>query len=193
MDVRVTTDLTSEPVSLAEQRNYLEFTATDTTEDTLISAMIKSARILLERRSNLALGLKTLTVLFKANEVINDSVVLPYSPFVSITTVKMVDITGTKTTLTLNTDYYKQGLTDITVFISSNGAGIQPGASITGQDVEVIYVCGYGAGSETLPAVWSQLIKDQVKIWYLRGDNETNQLSTEIKTAVDTLTNNVWL
>ena len=193
MDVRTTTDLTAEPVSLAVMRNYLEFTATDTAEDTEITAMIKSARQLLERRSGLALGLKTLTVLFKASEVINDSVVLPYSPFVSITTIKLVDIQGTKTTLTLNSDYFKQGLFNMTVYISSMGVGILPGASPTGQDVEVIYVCGYGAGSETLPAVWAQLIKDQVKIWYLRGDGDTSQLSANIANAVDSMTNNVWL
>jgi len=193
MDVRVTTDLTAEPVLKAVMRNYLEFTATDTTEDTLIESMIKSARIKIENMCNVALGEKTLTVLFKADEVVNDSVVLPYIPFVSITTVKLVDISGNKTTLTLNSDYYKQGLNEITVFISSNGAGILPGASITGQDVEVIYTCGYGENSETLPKIFEDLIKLQVKIWYLRGDSDVSMLQDEFDRGIQSVNQNTWL
>ena len=139
MDVRVTTDMTAEPVLIADMSNYVEFRATDVAETALITAMIKSARVKIEKLTGLALGEKTLTVLFKASEVRNDSAVLPYSPFVSITSVALVDIEGIETPLTLNSDYFKQGLFNMTLYISSMGAGILPGASPTGQDIKVVY------------------------------------------------------
>jgi len=195
MDVRVTTDISAEPILKAEMRNYLEFTATDTTEDTLIESMIKSARIMLEKRMNIAVAEKTLTVLFRAGEVINDSVILPYSPFIAITSVKAVDTQGTKTTLTLNSTYFKRGINNLEIYISYNGTGIGVGSNISGSDIEVIYTCGYGnAGTETLPETIRELIRRQVKIWYLREDDtNTIDLSMSIKQGADLLSNNVWL
>ena len=194
MDVRVTTDLAAEPILKAEMRNYLEFTATDTTEDTLIESMIKSARILLERKSNLSFGAKTLQVLFRAEELINDSVMLPYSPLISITSVKAVDAEETKTALTLNSGYFKRGLKNVELIISYSGTGLV-GSDLSGSDIEVIYVTGYGnAATETLPETWRELIRRQVKIWYLRGDEANyTELDFSIKMAADSLSNNIWL
>lgn len=194
MDVRVTTDLTAEPVLKAVMRNYLEFTASDPTEDTLIESMITSARIKIEKLTGLALGEKTLQVLFRANEIINDSVVLPYSPLISITSVKAVDAEEAKTELTLNSTYFKRGLKNVELNISYDGSGIGIGSNLTGSDIEVIYVCGFGnAATETLPKIFEDLIKIQVKIWYLRGDEDVSKLQDEFDRGINSVSENVWL
>lgn len=194
MDIRVTTDANAEPVLLPEMKGFLKFKDTDTVEDTLITEMIKQSRILLENRSNFSFKEKTLTVLFKQEEIKNYKFILPFAPFVSITTLKMVDIEGTKTELTLNSGYFKRGLNNIEIVLASSDSNFLVGNILGSWDVEVIYITGFGSNTETLPTTWKGLIMKQVAEWYNnREDYNPSNLSSEISRAADSLTNNTWL
>lgn len=82
MQVEIITDLTSEPITVAEVRDYLRITTT--VEDTLLQAMITAARTRLEKFSNLSFGAKEIQVYW--NEV-TDWKELPYQPKATITSV----------------------------------------------------------------------------------------------------------
>ena len=83
MQVEITSDLSVEPVSVAEARDYLRITTT--AEDTIISGLITSARMRLEKFANLSFGAKTIKVYF--NELY-DWQELPSQPKATITSVK---------------------------------------------------------------------------------------------------------
>jgi len=86
MQVEIITELVSEPVSVAEMRDYLRITTT--VEDTLISSLITSARMRLEKYANLSFGAKTIQVYW---DEVWDWKELPYQPKATITSVKDKD------------------------------------------------------------------------------------------------------
>lgn len=100
-------------VSLAEMKNYLKQSYTNLTlEDRLIEQMIQSARRWIEGYINKSVIQKTI-VAFTTDELAEFD--LPMPPVTTITSVKRVDLQGTETTLTKNTDYYEIGLTEKTL------------------------------------------------------------------------------
>jgi len=171
METKVITDIVEEPVSLAEMRNFLKFADTDANEDTLITAMIKSARQLLETSLNLSFAEKTIKVLFSKSDFVGGFAFIPYSPFSSISSVKQILIDNTETELTENEGYYLTGLNQKKLYVTFS----------SGQ-IEVIYKSGYeDESTETLPAIFIELIKKQVAEWYNnREDYYTGSLSSEI-------------
>lgn len=83
MNVTVTSDMVSEPVSLTEAKNWLrikEFTD----DDTLLTELIKSTRKHLEKFTGLSFGTKTV----RATLTLDGWTELPYGPVISITTVQ---------------------------------------------------------------------------------------------------------
>lgn len=86
MQVDIIEDLASEPITVAEARQYLRITTT--TQDSLISALITSARMRLEKFCNLSFGAKTIQVYYDS---VNDWRELPYQPFATITSVEDLD------------------------------------------------------------------------------------------------------
>ena len=83
MQVEITSDLSVEPVSVAEARAYLRITTT--AEDSIISGLITSARMRLEKYANLSFGAKTIQCYF--NELYGWQE-LPYQPNSTITSIK---------------------------------------------------------------------------------------------------------
>lgn len=95
MIIKITsTDLVAEPVSLTEAKNHLRITDY-TSDDTLISSLIKSARIHLEKYTGLSFGTKTVTTILH----IPGEVELPYGPLTSVTSVAVYN-DGTWDTVT---------------------------------------------------------------------------------------------
>ena len=79
MEVKIVTDLTVEPVTVAEARDYLRITTT--AEDTLIGELITDARERLEKFTNLSFGAKTLKCRWDS---IDNWAEIPYQPNASI-------------------------------------------------------------------------------------------------------------
>lgn len=104
LDVQIKTDLTTEPVTVAEMRDYLniDFGAWDT----LLATLITGARSKMERYTGCTFGTKTLVATFQK---VADNIDIPYGPIQSITHVKSIDEAGVKSTLTAGTDYLVTG------------------------------------------------------------------------------------
>ena len=113
VEVTVTTDAATEPITTAEAKTFLRLDAS--TEDTLIDELVSAARRWAEKYAGVSLTAKTYTALFSELTTYEDEFDLPYSPVASITSVARVDQEGTETTLTLNDGYYKRGLKDLTI------------------------------------------------------------------------------
>jgi hypothetical protein len=105
MQVRIVTDFTTEPVTLAEAKTWMrinEFTS----DDTLITALIKSTRLHLEKFTGLSFGVKTLETIFETDL---STFELPYTPLVTLTTLAKKTGVNEWETLVVNEDYEVMG------------------------------------------------------------------------------------
>jgi uncharacterized phiE125 gp8 family phage protein len=158
LDVQIKTDLTTEPVTVTEAKTYLNVDYTSW--DTLIGTLISSARTKLEKYTGCTFGTKTLVSTFQQ---VADNIDIPYGPIQSITTVKSIDETGTKTTLTAGKDYLVTGNS----FKNIRFFGIDT-------PIEIEYVAGYTA----LPADLKVSILKQVAMdfEYREGTSDTKMM-----------------
>lgn len=104
LDVQIKTDLVTEPVTVAEMRDYLNIDFGSW--DTLLATLITGARSKMERYTGCTFGTKTLVATFQK---VADNIDIPYGPIQSITHVKSIDEAGVKSTLTAGTDYLVTG------------------------------------------------------------------------------------
>ncbi len=181
LQVTIDTDVAAELITTAQAKQYIKETytagadATLIAEDALIDAMVSSARIACENYCNSTFKQKTLIAwwdsLWNQREF-----TLPYGPHVSISTVKTVDAEGDKTTLTLNTDYYKRGIKDL--ILTVNQVTSAPITAIFGGDpisqLEVTYIAGYASGKE--PKAVIQAMYDIILQLYIRLDNNESDV-----------------
>lgn len=101
--LRLVTDATVEPVTLAEVKAWLDITAN--TWDAKLTTGIKSARAQIEKLTGQALAKSTFK--YYIDITVGESVELPYPPIYSISSVKSVDENGVETTIPV-TDYKLQ-------------------------------------------------------------------------------------
>jgi uncharacterized phiE125 gp8 family phage protein len=160
LQVRVKTDLSTEPVTSAEAKLFAKIPGT--TEDSLVTIFISAARQALEKYTASSFAEKTLHATWIKLPDDNE-LELPYGPVIAVSKVYKIDEEGTETELTLNTDYHIYGDQDIIVKIESFwSTGIQLDYSI-----RVEYTAGYGhANTETLPAPLKEAIMKQVATDY---------------------------
>lgn len=104
LDVEIKTDLTTEPVTVAEMRDYLAIDFGSW--DSLLATLITGARTRMERYTGCTFATKTLVATFQQ---VADNIDIPYGPIQSITHVKSIDESGVKTTLVAGTDYLITG------------------------------------------------------------------------------------
>jgi len=195
MEVKVITDLTATNViSLANLRNYLEFTETDATEDTLITSMLKSAVRLCEQYTGEAFGEKTIEVLIPHSDLDeNWRIDLPFAPFGVMANgyPYTVDVEGTEgDAMTLNTDYYLNGLNkkNIKFMTLSTLIGVE---EFNGW-YKCRYTCGYGISgvTETIPEPYIQAMMEQVRNWYERKEDYTPVLDYQVMRILDIVSEN---
>jgi uncharacterized phiE125 gp8 family phage protein len=101
MNVKVTTDLGAEPLSITEAKAWMRI-VDYTSDDTLIESLVKSTRMNLEKYTGLSFGGKTIETTLDNDRLEFE---LPYGPIVSVTSVqKWFD--DEWVTLTPDADYY---------------------------------------------------------------------------------------
>lgn len=83
---KVTTDLATEPVTLSEFKAYAHITYTD--DDTVLTAIVKSARLALENFTGKSFGTKTIEVIFGTS---GKGINLPKGPVDAITTIEYLE------------------------------------------------------------------------------------------------------
>lgn len=100
MYVKVITDISVEPVSLSDAKAWMRV-VDYTSDDTLITNLVKGSRILLENYTGLSFGTKTIEATFD----ITHEAEVPYSPLQSMTSVyKRYD--NSWVLMTVNVDYW---------------------------------------------------------------------------------------
>lgn len=170
MDTRIKTDISTEPLTYADISQFIKFLDTNANETTLINNMVKACRQLFERRCGLAFAEKTLETLFRPWD---KPFILPVMPIISVDKVETVDYQGTKTELTLNSEYYKRGTYQVEIQTSSVTGLSNPWRDgESSYDLLVTYKAGYGnALTETLPEPLKEAMRKQVMQWYDNRDD----------------------
>lgn len=158
MDVRIKTDLAAEVLTLNEVAQFIKYEDSEQGDElSLIESMIGSVRSHFERRTGLSFAPKTFEVYFRKEEA---PFILPVVPVISVDKVEAVDYEGTKTELTLNTDYYKKGLYEVEI------------TAPKGYDILVTFQAGYGnAATEALPRDLREAMLKQILRWYDNRDD----------------------
>jgi hypothetical protein len=100
MYVKIITDLTTEPISLSDAKLWMRI-ADYTSDDTLITSLLKSSRILLEQYTALSFGTKTIEATFD----ITKEAEIPYGPVQSMTSVYRRE-NESWSLMTANVDYW---------------------------------------------------------------------------------------
>lgn len=173
LEVKVTTDFVTEPVSVAEFKTYARFTLSD--EDTLIGELITSARLRLEAFTGRSFGEKTINAYW---QTFSKEVELPYPPIMAITSVSTI-YQGESTALVSGEDYYTTGL-DLKILNLVNVPSWKWG--VTKTSLSVIFTAGY----TTLPkALKEAILKEANTAWM----NRENFMTDVIKGGTEPLSN----
>jgi uncharacterized phiE125 gp8 family phage protein len=143
----VKTEGTTEPVTVAELRNFVGYPGTDSSIETVIENLGKSARLRLEQYCGRNFIEKTM-ILTESN--VKRSLQLPFGPIYEIESVKVYDSYGVlDETLTADDDYYLIGEFDKYCKFES---------WFDGAYVKIEYTAGYGENTYDLP----QALKDAI-------------------------------
>lgn len=148
---KVTSDPAAEPVLLAEAKMHLRVENDE--ENALISILSQAAREMIEQRIGRSLITQTRTIKMDYFPKYSDTILLPYGPVQSVTSIKYFD---EEVELTLSSTLY-------TVDTNSDIARIVIDDSWPSTDddinsVTIVYVCGYGASSSYVPKPIKQAI-----------------------------------
>jgi uncharacterized phiE125 gp8 family phage protein len=168
IQVRIKTDLTTEPVTRAEAKNFCRVTGTQ--DDTLIDLLITAARKALEKYTGCSFGEKTIYATWVERP--EDNILeMPYGPIISVDKVYLIDEEGTEEEQTLNSDYYVTGDQDASISIAQMwSSGVKVNSA-----VRVEYTAGYGdTNTEPLPDELKLAIMKQVATDYSFRENMTD-------------------
>lgn len=172
MQIRIKTDLETEPLTLAVMSQFLKYEDNEAAENTLISAMISSVRILLEKRTGLTLAEKEYEILFDPDDYPFD---IPVFPVISVDKVITIDYQGEESdALTLNSEYYKHGMYNVSLVVSEllSYNPLTPADDRYRKRVKATVKAGYGHDdTEVLPTLLIDAMKTQVFQWYENRDD----------------------
>jgi uncharacterized phiE125 gp8 family phage protein len=165
LQVRIKTDITTDPVSLEEAKNYCKVTGSQ--DDALIELLLNSAREGLEKYTASTFAQKTIYATWI--EIPDDWCLdLPYGPIISVDRVYSIDEEKIEVLQTLNKDYYVYGDTEAIVKVSqfwSTGERVR-------RSIRVEYKAGYGDTlTEALPERLREAILKEVATQYKFRDN----------------------
>jgi len=141
-DVTTTVEPASEPITLAQAKNYLKVDFDD--DNDLITSLITSARIRLEKYAGVAMSARTLQVVAYVDEFIE----LPYAPLNNITKVEYWD-NGSWVEMSLG-EYYILGTTYKKIYMVANNR----------MEYRFTYTCGYSTVPQPMITALYKLIAD---------------------------------
>lgn len=141
-DVTTTVEPVSEPITLAQAKNYLKVDFDD--DNDLITSLIASARVRLEKYAGIAMSPRTLQVVAYVDEFIE----LPYAPLNNITKVEYWD-NSNWVEMSLG-DYYILGTTYKKLYMVANNR----------MEYRFTYTCGYTTIPQPMITALYKLIAD---------------------------------
>lgn len=180
----IVTDVASEPLTVSEVKDYIR--VDDNIDDTVITNMIKSARIWVENYTNRSLLNRTLKYSIDYIDEIDQNlwegwrtgpdmslrqrfIQLPRPPVVSVTSIKSYADDDTETTFN-SSKYYVDNAREPARIVLRNGE-TWPTALRVANAIEVTYVSGYGVNRSDVPEALIQGILQTIAYYYEnRGD-----------------------
>lgn len=147
MSRKLITPPAAEPILLADAKLHLKAPAS-TTEDTLITLMIATAREEVENEIGRALITQTWE---KYLDAFPEGIKLFYPPFISLTSITYVDTAGSNQTLA-STEYAVDDKQEPAWIVPAYGKYWPDTRSDTINAVTVRFVCGYGAAGTSVPS-----------------------------------------
>ena len=176
---KVTTAPVNEPWTLAEVKSYLKID--DSNEDTMLSTLIKGARMVAE--SYLNQGLITQTITEKLDRLSNPTIYLSVSPVLAVSSFQYANSENTTATF---------AATDYVVDTFSKPARLNLGYGKTWptlygniNDVTIIYTVGYGTESSAIPFQIRQAILLMVADTYENRQDYVRKLPTASQYLLD--------
>lgn len=145
----------TEPVTLQELKDFMRIDST--ADDTLLTSLIKSARIACEQYQNRAYITQTWELALDDWPMV-DEIVLPYPPLQSVSYITYTDTASAVTTVSTSSyvvdDYREPGLVRL-----KRDEDWPDAELLEANAVKVRYVCGYGTASAV-----PETIKTAIKI-----------------------------
>ena len=137
MDWKVTTAPAIEPITLTEAKLHLRVDGTD--DDALITSLLKSAREWCELYQSRAYIEQSITAKL---DCFADTIVMPMTPLISVTSIKYIDTNGIQQTLAAS--YYNVDTTSEPGKITLAYNMSWPTIRDQHHAIEIIYKAGYG-------------------------------------------------
>lgn len=139
----------------------------DSKDDALLIALMKAAQARFEQDTGRKLINQTWLAYYSdwpyADE--NDRIEIPYSPLVSVTSVKYFDSNNQQ--LTLNSNQYEVDIASQPGGIILAYSGSWPTANLRmANPIEIEFICGYGIKSEAVPSDIQMAIAMMVEEWF---------------------------
>lgn len=176
---KVTTQPATEPITLTDVKNHLKIDYTD--DDDLLAVIIQAVREFVESYTGRALMTKTVQEYFDMFPCSTDTnprggIEIRFAPLQSLTFVKYKDSDGTEQTLTVNTDYTLDNISEPPRIFPSYGKS-WPTTRDEPNAVWIEYVGGYSAASD-VPAVIKQCILLMIAKMYEQREDSVKNLPT---------------
>lgn len=162
--VRVQDSTSAEPVSLEEVKDHLRIDSDDTGDDGYLLALIQAAREYGEEIQNRTYVSRTRTLTLDAFPA-GDTVVMPYAPLSSVTSIAYTDTAGSSQTMS-SSDYVVDTAHEPGRICLAYGA-TWPTTYAEANAVTITYVAGYG-GIEDVPERVKLALKMLAAHWYER-------------------------
>jgi len=167
------------PVSLADMKDWLKIEQTDTSEEGLLTSLIKTAATEVESYCNRALLTQTVVMTFDTLGEFE----LMRNPVNSITHIKYKDADGE--IQTLSTDIY-----DLDIYAYPNRIKLKhdqdfPSCSTEKNNVVVTYSAGYGAAAVNIPSGLADIIKIKVAQMYTNRENVAHKYISMVERMMD--------
>lgn len=158
MEVKVITDVSTEPITLSEVKQYCHIDADYSAQDSILQLYISSAREKLEKYLNLSFAEKTLKLQWNG-----DAMDMPYGPIIEIVSLHP---TGEAS---VNVDYETEGLDFKTIFLpnASDCYIFIPVSQSNYKTYDMTYRAGYNENN-ILPKILKQALLIQID-WDLKN------------------------
>lgn len=162
MKYKITTAITTEPLTATEVKLHLR--VDDTTEDNLITMLIKAAREYCEKYTGRALATQTMVAYLDSfgNE---NYIELPTPPLQSVTSVIYKNSDSVETTMTANTDYIVDVDSNVGRIVLPYGGSWPTFTAYSVNPIKITYVTGYYA-SNLIPSSIKQAMLLLIGHWY---------------------------
>ncbi len=168
MSIRTITPPAAEPATLAEMKLFLRVDHDD--EDSLIAALIRTARERVEAATGRALITRTVVESFDAWDAGRRWRALSLSPAIAIAETRTLDEDGAAAVFPADKYYLDPAASPSRLVLAGGAAWPRPGRASGG--VEIEYAAGYGEEPDDVPDALRQAVRELVAEAYERGGPE---------------------